>query len=170
MDKQLKPIIQTLKKDFGTEVDEFRGDIQLLLASEKLIAASQKLRDEYDFALLSTITAVDYWPEEAPRYHIVYVFNSLSKNLQLILRVPLPGDNPTIPTLTGVYKSANWRERELWDMFGIKAEGHPDLRRLLMPDDWDGHPLRKDYPLGYEEPQFTFNYEEIDLSKPHGEV
>ncbi len=170
MDKQLKPIVQTLKKDFGTEVDEFRGDIQLLLASEKLIAASQKLRDEYDFALLSTITAVDYWPEEAPRYHIVYVFNSLSKNLQLILRVPLPGDNPTIPTLTGVYKSANWRERELWDMFGIKAEGHPDLRRLLMPDDWDGHPLRKDYPLGYEEPQFTFNYEEIDLSKPHGEV
>lgn len=170
MDKQLKPIVQTLKKDFGTEVDEFRGDIQLLLASEKLIAASQKLRDEYDFALLSTITAVDYWPEKAPRYHIVYVFNSLSKNLQLILRVPLPGDNPTIPTLTGVYKSANWRERELWDMFGIKAEGHPDLRRLLMPDDWDGHPLRKDYPLGYEEPQFTFNYEEIDLSKPHGEV
>ena len=170
MDKQLQPIVQTLKKDYGAKVDEFRGDVQLLLASEKLIAASQKLRDEFDFALLSTITAVDYWPEEAPRYHIVYVFNSLSKNLQLILRVPLPGDNPTIPTLTGVYKNANWRERELWDMFGIQVDGHPDLRRLLMPDDWKGHPLRKDYPLGYEEPQFTFNYEEIDLSKPHGEV
>jgi NADH-quinone oxidoreductase subunit C len=100
----------------------------------------------------------------------VYVFNSLSKNLQLTLRVPVAGENPTIPTLTGVYKNANWRERELWDMFGIKVEGHPDLRRILMPDDWDGHPLRKDYPLGYEEPQFTFNFEEIDLSKPKGEM
>jgi len=170
MDKQLQPIVQKLKKEFGAEVNEFRGDVQVLLASEKLIAASLKLRDEFDFALLSTITAVDYWPEESPRFHIVYVFNSLSKNLQLILRVPVAGENPTIPTLTKVYKNANWRERELWDMFGIKVDGHPDLRRLLMPDDWNGHPLRKDYPLGYEEPQFTFNYEEIDLSKPHGEV
>lgn len=170
MDKQLQPIVQKLKKEFGAEVTEFRGDVQVLLASEKLIAASLKLRDEFDFALLSTITAVDYWPEESPRFHIVYVFNSLSKNLQLMLRVPVAGENPTIPTLTEVYKNANWRERELWDMFGIKVDGHPDLRRLLMPDDWNGHPLRKDYPLGYEEPQFTFNYEEIDLSKPHGEV
>jgi len=170
MDKQLQPIVQTLKKEFGAEVTEFRGDVQVLLASEKLIAASLKLRDEFDFALLSTITAVDYWPEESPRFHIVYVFNSLNKNLQLVLRVPVAGENPTIPTLTEVYKNANWRERELWDMFGIKVDGHPDLRRLLMPDDWKGHPLRKDYPLGYEEPQFTFNYEEIDLSKPHGEV
>jgi len=74
-----------------------------------------------------------------------------------------------VPTLTGLYKNANWRERELWDMFGIRVEDHPDLRRLLMPKDWDGHPLRKDYPLGYEEPQFTFNFEEIDISKPKGE-
>ena len=149
---------------------EFRGDVQVLLASEKLIAASLKLRDEFEFALLSTITAVDYWPEESPRFHIVYVFNSLSKNLQLMLRVPVAGDNPTIPTLTEVYKNANWREREIWDLFGIHVEGHPDLRRLLMPKDWDGHPLRKDYPLGYEEPQFSFNFDEIDLSKPKGEL
>ena len=170
MDKQLQPIVQTLKKDFGAEMNEFRGDVQLLLAPEKLVTASQKLRDEFDFALLSTITAVDYWPEEAPRFHVVYVFNSPNRNIQLTLRIPVAGENPTIPTLTEVYKNANWRERELWDLSGIRAEGHPDLRRLLMPDDWDGHPLRKDYPLGYEEPQFTFNYEEIDLSKPHGEV
>ncbi len=89
MDKQLQPIVQTLEKDFGAEMDEFRGDVQLLLAPDNLVSASQKLRDKFDFALLSTITAVDYWPEDAPRFHIVYVFNSLSKNLQLTLRVPV---------------------------------------------------------------------------------
>ena len=170
MDKQLQPIVQPLEKEFGAEVDEFRGDVQILLAPDQLVAAGLKLRDEFDFALLSTITATDYWPEESPRFHVVYLFNSLSKNLQLMVRVPVAGEKPTVPTLTEVYKNSNWRERELWDMFGIHVDGHPDLRRLLMPDDWDGHPLRKDYPLGYEEPQFTFNYEEIDLSKPHGEL
>jgi NADH-quinone oxidoreductase subunit C len=72
-----------------------------------------------------------------------------------------------MPSLTGVYLNANWFERELWDMFGIHSEGHPDLRRIIMPADWVGHPLRKDYPLGYEEVQFTFNYEDIDLRKPY---
>ena len=170
MDKQLQSIVQTLEKDFGAEARELFGEIEVVLSSENIVAAGQKLRDEFDFALLSTITAVDYFPEVSPRFHIVYIFNSLSKNLQLTLRVPVDGENPTIPTLTEVYKNANWRERELWDMFGIKVDGHPDLRRLLMPDDWNGHPLRKDYPLGYEEPQFTFNFEEIDLSKPKGEL
>jgi len=169
MDKQLQPIVQVLEKDFGAEVRETFGEVQAVLARENLVAASQKLRDDFDFAFLSTITAVDYFPEVSPRYHIVYVFRCLSQNLLLSLRVPVEDADPVIPTLTGLYRSANWRERELWDMFGIKVEGHPDLRRILMPKDWDGHPLRKDYPLGYEEPQFTFNFEDIDLSKPKGE-
>jgi NADH-quinone oxidoreductase subunit C len=169
MDKQLQPIVQVLEKDFGAEVKESFGEVEVLISPENIVAASQKLRDEFEFAFLSTITAVDYFPEVTPPFHVVYVFNSFSKNIQLTLRVPVAGEKPTVPTLIEVYKNANWRERELWDMFGITVEGHPDLRRLLMPDDWDGHPLRKDYPLGYEEPQFTFNYEEIDLSKPHGE-
>ena len=170
MDKQLQAIVQTLEKEFDAKAKELFGETEMLVSAENIVALGKKLRDEFEFALLSTITAVDYHPENSPRFHVIYVFNSLSKNLQLTVRVPLDGDEPVIPTLTGLYKNANWRERELWDMFGIRVDGHPDLRRLLMPDDWEGHPLRKDYPLGSEEPQFTFNFEEIDLSKPHGEV
>ena len=69
--------------------------------------------------------------------------------------------------LTGVYPAANWFEREAYDLMGIIFEGHPDLRRLLMPDDWDGHPLRKDYPLGYETVQFSFNFDDVDQFKPY---
>ncbi|HEB66144.1 MAG TPA: NADH-quinone oxidoreductase subunit C, partial [Chloroflexi bacterium] len=83
------------------------------------------------------------------------------------LRVPLDGNDAVLPTLEGVYPNANWYERELWDMFGIHIEGHSDLRRILMPHDWVGHPLRKDYPLGYEEVQFSFNQEEIMVRKAH---
>ncbi len=170
MDKELQSIVQVLEKEFGGESSETFGEVQVVVSSENIVAASQKLRDEFEFAFLSTITATDYFPEVAPRFHVIYVFRSYSKNLQLSLRVPLNDNDPVVPTLTGLYENANWRERELWDMFGIKAEGHPDLRRILMPTDWEGHPLRKDYPLGYEEPQFTFNFEEIDLSKPKGEL
>ncbi len=166
---KLETVIQSLEKDFGAEAKKMFGEVEVTLSSKNIIVAAQKLRDEFDFAFLSTITAVDYFPEETPRYHIIYVLRSLNENLQLTLRVPVEGNNPTIPTLTEVYKNAGWRERELWDMFGIKVEGHPDLRRILMPDDWEGHPLRKDYPLGAEESQFSFNFEEIDVSKPHGE-
>jgi NADH-quinone oxidoreductase subunit C len=84
----------------------------------------------------------------------------------LELRVPLNGDEPTMDSVIPVFPNANWHERELWDMFGIRFNTHPDLRRILMPEDWVGHPLRKDYPLDYEEVQFTFNFDEIELRKP----
>jgi NADH-quinone oxidoreductase subunit C len=112
-------------------------------------------------------TAVDYWPQSSPRFHVVYRLRSLKNNLIIGLRVPLEGELPELPTIEGVYRNANWFEREIWDMFGIKITGHSDMRRILMPHDWIGHPLRKDYPLGYEEVQFTFNYDEIDQRKPY---
>ena len=166
MDKNLQPIVETLEKAFGVPSSESRGDVTLIIPPEKIDSVCKKVK-ELGFELLSTLTAVDYWPQESPRFHVFYQLTSISLNLRLGLRVPLPGINPSIPTVSHIYHNANWRERELWDMFGIRAEGHPDLRRILMPADWEGHPLRQDYPLGYEEPQFTFNFEEIDLRKPY---
>ena len=162
----LKKAIQELEANFGGQVNEFLGQVQILVAADQIVAAATALRDQHNFEIMPDITAVDFWPETSPRFHLVYQFNSVSKHIRLTMRVPLDGNEPTMDTMTGVYPNANWLERELWDMFGIRFEGHPDLRRLLMPYDWEGHPLRKDYPLGYEEVQFTFNYDEIDQRKP----
>lgn len=159
-------IAQEIEKKFGGELKEFRSQVQVLVPADKIVAAAAFLRDEHSFEIMPDITAVDYGPEASPRFHIVYQFNSISRNIRITLRVPLEGESPVLETMIPVYPNANWLERELWDMFGIQIEGHPDLRRILMPADWEGHPLRKDYPLGYEEVQFTFNYDEIDARKP----
>ena len=169
MNEQNQTIVQALKERFEAEVYEFRGDASLILAPEQIVEAAQALRDEYGFELLTEETAVDYWPELEPRFHVVYRFRSLRHNLITGVRVPLNGNAPSMPSLVKVYANANWFERELWDMFGIRFEGHPDPRRIVMPYDWEGHPQRKDYPLGYEEVQFTFNFEEINLRKPFAE-
>ena len=170
MNKKLQPIVRTLEKEFSAEVSEIFEETQAVIPVENIVSVCELLRDKFSFGLLSMITAVDYGVEAEPRFHVIYQLNSITDSLFLTLRVPVSGDKPSIPTLTGVYKNANWREREIWDLFGIHVEGHPDLRRLLMPKDWEGHPLRKDYPLNYEEPQFSFNFDEIDLSKPKGEL
>ncbi|HAV76176.1 MAG TPA: NADH-quinone oxidoreductase subunit C [Anaerolineae bacterium] len=167
MDKKLEPIINALQKQFDSSIEEFRDEVHAFVKPEQILDALTLLRDKYEFELLSALTAVDYFPQQSPRYHIVYQLTSLAKNLSVQLRVPVNGDQPKVPTVTRVYEVANWREREVADMFGVEFEGHPDPRRILMPDDWDGHPLRKDYPLGYEEPQFTFNFDEIDVRKPY---
>jgi len=162
-------VAEAIKARFSAGTYEFRGEVSLLLASEQLVPACQMLRDEFDFDLLAEETAVDYWPAQESRFHVVYRLRSLKNNQIIGLRVPLNGNAPLMPSLVGVYANANWFERELWDMFGIRFDGHPDLRRVVMPYDWEGHPLRKDYPLGYEEVQFTFNFDEIDLRKPYAQ-
>jgi len=168
MDKKLENIVQVLQEKFSTSFEEFRDEVHVFVNPESIVEALTLLRDKYDFELLSAMTASDYYPQQSPRYHVIYQLTSLAKNLSLQLRVPVDGSDPRIPTATGVYDVANWRERELMDMFGIVAEGHPDPRMLLLPEDWGGkHPLRKDFPLGYEEVQFTFNFDDIDLRKPY---
>jgi NADH-quinone oxidoreductase subunit C len=166
MNAELQAVMDALQRAFGAEISEFRGQPRASLTVEHIVAAARSLRDAHGFAMLASLSAVDYWPQHQPRFHAVYQFKNLSQNLRLEVRVPLDGDEPQLPSLTEVFPNANWHERELWDMFGIHITGHPDLRRILMPADWVGHPLRKDYPLGYEEVQFSFNFEEIDQRKP----
>jgi NADH-quinone oxidoreductase subunit C len=167
MDDELAPIVEVIQARFATQVQEFRDEVSLIVSPNHIVEVCQTLRDEFGFDMLSDETAVDYWPEENPRFHVVYQLYSIAHNLRLCLRVPVPGISPSVPTIEGVYPNANWHEREIWDMFGIRFAGHSDLRRILMPQDWVGHPLRKDYPLGYEEVQFSFNYDEIDRRKPY---
>lgn len=169
MEEKLQPVIDALTSRFNAGFSEFREQPWLLVKPDQIEEICRTLRDEFNFEMLVEETAVDYWPQLEPRFHVIYGLRSLRDNLWIGLRAALNGNAPTIPTLTGVFANANWFERELWDMFGIRAEGHPDLRRILMPEDWQGHPLRKDYPMGYEEVQYSFNFEEIDLRKPYAE-
>ena len=167
MNENLASIMEQLVKKFEGQTIEFAGEPSLILSVEKISAAAKMIHDELGFELLSVLTAADYWPEENPRFHVFYRFTSIANRLTLNVRVPVSGLSPSVPSIEMVYHNANWHEREVYDMFGISFSGHSDLRRILMPHDWEGHPLRKDYPLGYEEPQFSFNFDEIDVRKPY---
>ena len=166
MNEQLQNVIQALKENFDCEDNVHLGERTLFVKAGDLFTASQMLRDEFGFNLLASLTATDYWPEQEPRIHVSYQFYSIDEKIYLRLRVPLAGDDLILPTIEKLYPNANWHEREVYYMFGVDFEGHSDMRRILMPYEWEGHPLRKDYPLGYEEPQFTFNFDAIDLRKP----
>jgi NADH-quinone oxidoreductase subunit C len=165
MNEKLQQTIDAILENYKSELEIFRGEYTLITKAEDIPGICLLLRDEYEFQLLGSLTAVDDWPEITPRFHISYQLHNIKEKISLRIRVSLPGSNPIVPTIEHIYRNANWHEREIFDMFGIHFEGHPDLRRILMPYDWEGHPLRKDYPLGYEEPQFSFNFEEIESKK-----
>jgi NADH-quinone oxidoreductase subunit C len=118
------------------------------VSRDALPALARALRDqpEFAFTFLAELTAVDFWPK-APRFELVYILVSIANRLRLRLKVRLLADDPHVPTACGVWPAANWLEREVWDLFGIAFDGHPDPRRLLMPEDWQGFPLRKDHPV-----------------------
>jgi len=120
----------------------------IYVSRDEVPALARALRDrpELAFDFLAELTAVDFWPKE-PRYEVVYMLVSLAYRLRLRMKVRLPADDPHVATVSGIWPAANWLEREVWDLYGIAFDGHPDPRRLLMPEDWQGYPLRKDYPV-----------------------
>lgn len=131
------------------ETMEFRGELTLVVPREELRRVAEFLRSDAGFTFLSDITPVDRFPIE-PRFELNYHLVCLDRRERLRLKVRVPGTDPVAPSVTNVWPGANWHEREAFDLFGLRFEGHPDLRRILMPDDWEGYPLRKDYPVeGY---------------------
>ncbi len=167
MDEKLQDAINALARRCDAQASQSHDETSLMVTATQIVKACRILRDEFGFEMLADETAVDYWPAESPRFHIIYQVYSYQHNIRLCLRVPLDGNAPSLPTMESIYPNANWHEREIWDFFGIHFDGHSDLRRILMPHDWEGYPLRKDYPLGYEEVMFSFNYDEINGRKPY---
>lgn len=147
---------------------ETRDDIPTLLVSPgALVAVAGALRDHpaCRFDVLLDVTAADHYPRH-PRFDVVYHLVSTTLHLTLRLRVPIElaeAEAGAVPTLSGLWPSANWQEREVWDLFGIVFGGHPNLSRLLTPEDWQGHPLRKDYPVQVKLPVKT--YEALQLTE-----
>jgi NADH-quinone oxidoreductase subunit C len=131
-----------------SEVIEFRGETTIVVARKVLRAAAERCRDDeaLQFNLLTDATCVDRFPME-PRFELNYHLVSIPLRHKVRLRVRLSGDDPVVDSLVPVWPGANWLEREIFDLFGIRFTDHPDLRRILLPEDWEGHPLRKDYPV-----------------------
>ena len=128
---------------------EFRGQTRVVVPGKSLLALLKLLKERLGFDLLVDITCVDYlnFREAADRFGLVYLLASTDTNERITVRAYLNEPDLTVPTATGLWEGANWLEREVWDMFGIVFDGHPDHRRILMPEEFDAHPLRKDYPL-----------------------
>jgi len=147
-----KKAIEKLRERFGDaavlELKEFRDEVTLVVRRELIVEISRFLRDEpellYDF--LSDLCGVD-WPGRPERFEVVYNLYSLRNKSRLRLKVRLPESDPTVSSVSDVWPTANWHEREAFDLFGIRFAGHPDLRRILNPDDFGGFPYRKDFPI-----------------------
>lgn len=123
-----------------------RGETVLVIAPEQIVAVCRFLKDEQTFVRLSAVTAVDRHPIE-PRFELVYQLHSLEQKQRLRLKCRVGGEAPEIDSVSEVWRGANWYEREVFDLFGVGFRNHPNLARIMMPEDWQGHPLRKDYPV-----------------------
>jgi NADH-quinone oxidoreductase subunit C len=135
--------------DAVTDAKFVLGELTLLINPQQLIPFCSALRREHAFERLSSVTGVDSWPIQ-PRFEVVYHLHSIKNNSRLRLKVSV-GEGEEIESVTPIWKTANWYEREVYDLFGIKFKNHPNLERIMMPVDWEGHPLRKDYPVhGYK--------------------
>src|SRR5687767_14829014 len=150
---QLIASLRQTHADAVAEVIEAFGEITIVVPREHIVGLCEYLKTapEFAFNLLADICGADRGPEEDPRFEVNYHLFSTTKYHRLRLKVILSEEDARVPTVTGVWRTANWHERETYDLFGVIFNGHPDLRRILLPEDWQGHALRKDFPLrGYE--------------------
>jgi NADH-quinone oxidoreductase subunit C len=180
-------IVNALKETFGEAIGnivEFRNQLIIWVEPSRLVEVCRFLRDDarFQYTFLSDVSGLDrltMQQESIPsgqgeaslanalRFVVNYQLLSLKHKHRVWLKVGLPADNPTVPSVTSVWTTANFHEREVYDLMGITFTGHPDLRRILLPDNWQGHPLRKDYPFEPEEVQFSHNFERIEKRKKY---
>lgn len=160
-------LISEAVPDAIEEIIDFRGELTLVVAADQVKNVCQLLKsnDMLDYNFISDICADDLLPE-FPRFAVNYHLYSIPNNHRLRLRVFVEDPDKGPPTMGDIWPIATWLEMEVWDLMGVRFAGNTSLRRLFLPEDWQGHPLRKDYPLGYEEVQFSFNWEEINARKP----
>ncbi|MEW5924816.1 MAG: NADH-quinone oxidoreductase subunit C [Candidatus Zixiibacteriota bacterium] len=165
MKEKLREFIESNFKEAVIREDNFRDQQSFYIKREYLYEICEALlnNSDLDFRFLSEITSLDWLgheEEKAGRFEVIYILFSLKHKYRFLIKVRLPGDNPVIDSLTPLWQTANWLEREVYDLMGIEFTGHPNLTKILTPDDLEGFPLRKDYPLTYEVPQFSYNKEE----------
>jgi NADH-quinone oxidoreductase subunit C len=154
MTEKLHGYVEKLKQenaDWVTDIKDELGEVTVIIPRAGIVDVCRFLRNSEGFDLLSDLCGADRGPEEEPRFEVNYHLFSTTHHDRLRLKVLLSEDDPTVSTVTSLWRTADWHERETYDLLGVKFEGHPDLRRILLPSDFDGHALRKDYPLrGYE--------------------
>ena len=145
-------IAEKIKERFPEQVVEitnFRDQVSVIVKKDSIFGICKYLHDEplFYFDHLQDLCGVDYHGKKEPRFEVIYNLYSIRLHNRIRLRAQVPENDPRIHSVTSIWAGANWHERECFDMFGIVFQGHPDHRRILMPEDWEGHPLRKDYPL-----------------------
>jgi NADH-quinone oxidoreductase subunit C len=152
--KILHEFVEKLKEENASWIEDFkdaRGEVTITVPRDSIVDVCWVLKTKHGFNMLVDLCGADRGPEDDPRFEVNYHLFSTTHHKRLRLKVLLSEDDPKVQTVVSVWKTANWHERETFDMLGVIFEGHPDLRRILLPSDFDGHALRKDYPLrGYE--------------------
>ena len=150
---QIAAALQREHAEWVSKITTALGETTVVVPPEQIVAAGQflKMTPGYEFNFLADLCGFDRGPEEEPRLEVNYHLFSTTKHHRLRLKILLNEEDAHVPTVTTIWRTANWHERETYDLFGVVFDGHPDLRRILLPDDWRGYALRKDFPLrGYE--------------------
>ncbi|MGQ0548981.1 MAG: NADH-quinone oxidoreductase subunit C [Armatimonadota bacterium] len=153
--QELVEYVRASLGEIALEASEFRGETTVVAPADRIFDVLRAASTAPDGpTVLTDLTAVDRHPLE-PRFEVIYLLTGASPPLRVRIKARLPGERPLISSATGLWPGANWLEREVFDLFGIRFEGHPNLSRILMPDDWEGHPLRKDFSLTEEPVEFV---------------